>query len=320
MRFMILVKASRSSEAGGKPTEKLLSEQVTYHEELAEADILQDAAGLKSSSHGWRIRYVGDERTVVEGPFMDSNDLIAGYTIIRVASRDEAMEWSKRYPKPSLEDGDAEIEVREFFELEDFVQGPAVARFREIGALDLIANDVAQGRPDLASATAPNGTVTILFTDIEGSTQITESLGDLEWMNLLREHNELVREQIARHSGFEVKSQGDGFMLAFPSAREALKCAIDIQRALDRRNSDDLRVRIGLHTGEPVRDADDFYGKAVNLAARIAAEARGSEILVSSLVRELTESAGEFTFGGPTDAELKGLSGMYRLSTVRWQE
>ena len=83
MRFMILVKASRSSEAGGKPTEKLLSEQVTYHEELAEADILQDAAGLKSSSHGWRIRYVGDERTVIEGPFTDSNDLIAGYTIIR---------------------------------------------------------------------------------------------------------------------------------------------------------------------------------------------------------------------------------------------
>ena len=86
MRFMILVKASRSSEAGGKPTEKLLSEQVTYHEELAEADILQDAAGLKSSSHGWRIRYVGDERTVVEGPFMDSNDLVAGYTIINDVS------------------------------------------------------------------------------------------------------------------------------------------------------------------------------------------------------------------------------------------
>lgn len=320
MRYMILVKASRTSEEGGKPTEELLGEQVRYHEELAEADILYDAAGLKSSSHGWRIRYVGDERTLIEGPFTDSNDLIAGYTIIRVASKEEAMEWAMRYPKPSLEDGDAEIEVREFFEFDDFVQGPAIARFREIGALDRIASDVARGRPDLASATAPNGTVTILFTDIEGSTHITESLGDLEWMNLLHEHNAIVRDQVARHSGFEVKSQGDGFMLAFPSAREALKCAIDIQRALGRRDSDDLRVRIGLHTGEPIRDADDFYGKAVNLAARIAAEARGSEILVSSLVRELTESAGEFTFEGPTDAELKGLSGMYRLSTVRWQE
>ena len=94
----------------------------------------------------------------------------------------------------------------------------------------------------------------------------------------------------------------------------------DRHPARARRDSDDLRVRIGLHTGEPIRDADDFYGKTVNLAARIAAEARGSEILVSSLVRELAERAGEFTFGGPTDAELKGLSGMYRLSTVRWQE
>ena len=118
--------------------------------------------------------------------------------------------------------------------------------------------------------------MTILFTDIEGSTHITESLGDLEWMNLLHDHNAIVRDQVARHSGFEVKSQGDGFMLAFPSAREALKCAIDIQRALGRRDSDDLRVRIGLHTGEPVRDADDFYGKAVNLAARIARNPNGS--------------------------------------------
>jgi eukaryotic-like serine/threonine-protein kinase len=78
-------------------------------------------------------------------------------------------------------------------------------------------------------------------------------------------------------------------------------------------------VRIGLHTGEPIREADDFYGKAVNLAARIAAQARGSEILVSSLVRELTESSGEFSFTAPTDVELKGLSGTHRLSAVRWQ-
>lgn len=140
-------------------------------------------------------------------------------------------------------------------------------------------------------------------------------------MSLLREHNAIVREQVGLHSGFEVKSQGDGFMLAFASAREALRCAIGIQRALAERDSDgpELRVRIGLHTGEPVREADDFYGKAVILAARIAAEARGSEILVSALVRELIESTGEFSFEDPTDAELKGLSGMHHLSAVRWR-
>ena len=96
MRYLILVKASRTSEEGGKPTEELLGEQVRYHEELAEAGILYDAAGLKSSSHGWRIRYVGDERTLIEGPFTDSNDLVAGYTIIRVASKQEAMKWAMR--------------------------------------------------------------------------------------------------------------------------------------------------------------------------------------------------------------------------------
>lgn len=321
MRFIILVKATKSTEAGLMPSEDLLKAQVEYHEELANAGALYDATGLKATSRGWRVRFQNDERTLTHGPFIGEAGLIAGYTIIQVASREEALEWSMRYPKPAPEGEDAEIEVREFFELENFEQGPAIQRFREIGALDRIASAIAQTRPDLAPATAPNGTVTVLFTDIEGSTQLTEQLGDLGWMRLLDEHNALVREQVSQHSGFEVKSQGDGFMLAFPSAREALRCAIDIQRALGERDlaSGQVRVRIGLHTGEPVRQGEDFYGKAVILAARIAAEARGSEILVSSLVRELTESSGEFTFEEATDVELKGLTGIYRLSAVRWR-
>jgi class 3 adenylate cyclase len=110
-------------------------------------------------------------------------------------------------------------------------------------------------------------------------------------------------------------------MLVFASPLDALTCAIGIQRTLMRSSSTGyrLRVRIGLHTGEPIREADDFYGNAVNLAARIAAEARGGEILVSALVREKTEPSGAFTFGDPADVELKGLSGMHRLSSVRWQ-
>ena len=117
----------------------------------------------------------------------------------------------------SPKDVDGEIEVRQLFELDDFVQGPTIARFRELTSIDRIAADVELARPDLSSATAPNGTATILFTDIEGSTQLTERLGDREWMSLLREHNEIVRTQAATQSGFEVKAQGDGFMLAFAS-------------------------------------------------------------------------------------------------------
>lgn len=321
MRFAILVRATESSEAGGMPTEEILTEVAAYHEQLARAGALYDATGLRPTREGWRIRYSGRSRTVVEGPFAPATEQVAGYTVIQVGSREEAMGWAMRFPRPTLEDVDGEIEVRQLFELEDFVQGPAIDRFRELGSIGRIAADVEQARPDLTSATAPNGTATILFTDIEGSTQLTERLGDRAWMDLLREHNAIVRAQAAVDDGFEVKSQGDGFMLAFASARDAVRCAIGIQRALAERDpqAEELRVRIGLHTGEPVREADDFYGKSVILAARIAAEARGSEILVSSLVRDLTESTGEFAFDGPTDVELKGLSGMHRLSAVRWR-
>jgi len=321
VRFAILVMSTELTEAGRMPGEETLEEVVRYHEELAAAGALSEAAGFHPTSEGWRIRFTGDERTVLEGPFLPASEQVSGYTVIEVASREEAMGWALRFPKPYLEQEGGEIEIRQIHDLDEFVQGPAVARFRALGFLDRIADEVGQTRPDLAASTAPNGTVTILFTDIEGSTQLTERLGDREWMLVLGEHNAIVREQAAHHRGFEVKSQGDGFMLAFASASDAIRCAIDIQRALADRadGSAELRVRIGLHTGEPVRDADDFYGKAVILAARIAGEARGSEILVSSLVRELTESAGEFRFEAATDAELKGLMGMYRLSAVRWQ-
>jgi class 3 adenylate cyclase len=322
MRFAILVKTTEASEAGEMPGEDSLADVVTYHEELARAGALYDATGLHPTREGWRIHYSGGTRTVVDGPFAGGSEQVAGWTIIDVASREEAMGWAMRFPRPTgREEDDGEIEVRQLFELKDFIQGPAIERFRALGSIERIAVDVEHDRPDLSSATAPNGTATILFTDIEGSTELTERVGDREWMALLAEHNEIVRAEAAKHSGFEVKSQGDGFMLAFSSARDALRCAIGIQRSLaDRDSGPELRVRIGLHTGEPVREADDFYGKAVILAARIASEARGSEILVSSLLRELTESSGEFTFEAPTHAKLKGLSGTYRLSAVRWRD
>ncbi len=119
-----------------------------------------------------------------------------------------------------------------------------------------------------------------------------------------------------------MKSEGDGFMLAFQSARKALECAVDIQRAFAKRNEsadEPIRVRIGLHTGEAIKEADDFFGKNVILAARIAGQAQGGEILVSSLLKELTESAGDITFGDRREVELKGLSGAHRLFQIGWQ-
>jgi hypothetical protein len=134
MRFMIIVKASPQSEAGAMPEEALMAAMADYHEQLAKAGVLLDASGLQPSAKGWRIRYSGGKRTVVDGPFAESKELIAGYTIIQVRSRDEALEWTRRFPAPHGDGVDAEIEVRQMFELDDFAPSDAVERFRTLDA------------------------------------------------------------------------------------------------------------------------------------------------------------------------------------------
>jgi len=131
---MILVKATATSEAGDMPDEALLAAMATYHEELARAGVLLDATGLQPSSKGWRIHYSGGKQTVVEGPFAETKELIAGYTLIQVRSREEAMEWARRFPAPFGEQAEGEIEVRQLFQLDDFEPGPQVERFRELEA------------------------------------------------------------------------------------------------------------------------------------------------------------------------------------------
>ena len=133
MKFMILVKATKDSEAGKMPTEKLFAEMAAYHEELEKAGVLVDASGLQRSEKGWRIKYDGQKRSVIDGPFAETKELVAGYTVIDVKSREEALAWTKRFPNPSLDGGHAEIEVRQYFELEDFPQSESIERFRKIG-------------------------------------------------------------------------------------------------------------------------------------------------------------------------------------------
>ena len=187
-----------------------------------------------------------------------------------------------------------------------------------------VAAAVAQERADLARHAAPDGTVSILFTDIENSTAMFEKLGDLRAHEILHEHNAIIREQLAAHQGFEVKSMGDGFMLAFSSARRALLCAIAIQRAFEawseKHPEDPIRVRIGVHTGEAIKEAGDFYGKTVILASRIAAEANGGEILVSSTLKEIVDNAGDLRFEESRDVELQGFAGQHRIHRAQWYE
>ncbi|HEY0633310.1 MAG TPA: protein kinase [Thermoleophilaceae bacterium] len=190
-------------------------------------------------------------------------------------------------------------------------------------SIDAVASVVEEERPDLRGHTAPDGTVTILFSDIERSTELNERLGDQAFFELLREHNEIVRDQVRVHRGFEVKSQGDGFMIAFASPRDGVECSIAIQRALaariDAGTSEPILVRMGLHTGEAIRERDDFFGRNVVLAARIAAQALGGEILVSAPLKELAAAGGDLTFGDPRELGLKGLAGTHTVHPVEWE-
>ncbi len=133
MRFMIIVKATKDSEAGVMPEEKLLAEMGAYHAELAKAGMLLDGSGLQPSAKGWRVKYSGGKRTVVDCPFAETKELIAGFTLIQAKSREEALEWTRRFPNPAVDGGEAEIEVRQLFELEDFGPSAAVDRMRDIG-------------------------------------------------------------------------------------------------------------------------------------------------------------------------------------------
>ncbi len=134
MKYMIIVKATQDSEKGVMPTEKLMAEMIGFHEEMAKAGVLVDGAGLRPSKDAWRIRYGKDgKKSMVDGPFVETKELVAGFTIIDVKSREEALEWTKRFPNPSIDGGAGEIEVRPFFELEDFGDSAGARKAREIG-------------------------------------------------------------------------------------------------------------------------------------------------------------------------------------------
>ena len=177
-------------------------------------------------------------------------------------------------------------------------------------------------QPDLARVTR-DGRVVIMFSDIEESTALNERIGDRAWVKLIGSHDKLVQRLVQRQSGHVVKSQGDGFMIAFARAEQAVLCGIDVQHELDRdakrKRQEEIRVRIGIHMGRSVRRGDDLFGRNVAMAARVAAQAVGGEILVSQPVRDALRDCAELQdirFDEGRDVELKGFSGSYRLFAV----
>ena len=184
-------------------------------------------------------------------------------------------------------------------------------------SLDELEQTVAREQPDLSGSRAVDGTVTIVFTDIVDSTTALARLGDRAWLEVIQRHNKVIEELTAAHGGAVVETQGDGSMLAFPSARGAVACAEAIHRGIARVFADHvppIRVRIGIHTGDAIKDAEHFFGTTVHPAARVASQAVGGEVLVSSVVYELVHGAAtELTFHDGREVELKGIPGRHRL-------
>jgi class 3 adenylate cyclase len=198
---------------------------------------------------------------------------------------------------------------------------PARAKRTMRSTIEQILPSALADAPGLTRHSDERGTVTILFTDIEGSTALAQRLGDKAYHALLAEHNRILREQVARHGGHEVKSMGDGFMVAFASAARALSCAVAIQKAFAQHSKtaeEAIRVRIGLNTGESIEEAGDYFGTAVTLAARIAARAQGGQILVSEVVRTVGGSLAGVEFCDAGRKQLKGIKGRQRVYEVAW--
>lgn len=191
-----------------------------------------------------------------------------------------------------------------------------------VGILDELALWAEKERPDLRRMAARDGTVTIMFSDIVDSTITNERLGDRSWVKLLGVHDSVVRARVERHEGFVVKSQGDGFMVAFADPAAAIGCAASVQRAIsggDRRlRKEPLQVRIGVHIGTAVERNGDLFGRNVALAARVATAADGGQILVSEPVAERVRERDDIVLVRPRELELKGLPGQHVLYEVQW--
>ncbi len=172
-------------------------------------------------------------------------------------------------------------------------------------------------RDEIVRVAAPDGTVTIMFTDIEDSTPLNEELGDAAFVRLLSAHSRVVNHQVARHRGHVVKSQGDGFMMVFGSPADAVDAAMAIQSesaGSARRRRTPVRVRVGIHEGPAIAKDGDYFGKAVATAARVAAHARGGQVLVTTPV---VEDLQDYAVGSCGEFELRGLGGVHELWEVR---
>ncbi|QIG46151.1 adenylate/guanylate cyclase domain-containing protein [Nocardioides anomalus] len=231
-----------------------------------------------------------------------------------------ALEGTGRRPRPRRLVPTPDEAVKAVWETVDRVREQGLG-----GALRSSIDDLAGWaqveRPALVQLAGPDGSVAILFSDIEGSTELNERLGDREWVRLLARHDAAVRSAIERFDGHVVKTQGDGFMAAFAAPEQAVRSAVAVQRAFERgrtKGPNPVLVRIGIHHGDVVHRDNDIFGRNVAHAARVAALADGGEILLSGAVADAVADCDDLPLAEPREVRLKGLTGEHQVVAVEW--
>lgn len=290
------------------------------------AEITYDGSRLIASDLGSSNgTFLDGERITSAVALLGSSELVLGDTLITVHAVSPA-------PTPAAGVRETVSGVRSTRVVGDSSGGASVRPVKPQSAnadlrqtsIESVAMDVTQNdQAAIRSSVSEDATVTIMFSDIESSTELALSMGDVEWMEVLGHHNSIFETAVENHGGRIIKNQGDGYMISFGSARRALLCAAEVQRQLEQRYREDprtgMRVRIGCHTGEALHDsAGDLFGRHVIIAARVANLADGGQVLVSSVVRDITAPRGDLTFGEPRPVELKGVDGSHHVYDFDW--
>lgn len=191
----------------------------------------------------------------------------------------------------------------------------------QMSSIDVIASALEPVTPALGRMSSPDGAVTLMLSDIAEADAAAQQLGAGRWEQLVRDHHLLVEQILARHDGQVARFEGDGFLASFGSAHAGLHAAVDLQRTFSAAPTDDqsLSVRVGLHSGFVIGNPEQMMGRNVVLAARIAGQAKGGEILVSSTAKEYTETDPSFQFEERGEFHFKGLLGEHIVYAVSWK-
>jgi adenylate cyclase len=265
--------------------------------------LLLVAAGV---TIGWLVQQLGQARTEA----------------IRLREALDAEQGSPRGPRAAQAAVAAGLAVKTVMETATRMRDQGV-RGMLLSSIDDLAAWAMEDRNEISRIAAPDGTVTMMFSDIENSTSLNSEMGDEQWVKLLGAHDRLLKTHVDKHRGHVVKSQGDGYMVVFPTPELAIGASLGIQRALSAKRQRNrhlrrmpIRVRIGLHTGTAIEREGDYFGRNVAMAARVASVADGGDILVTGEIAEALADSPSFRFVEDDTVELKGLPGTHQLWLV----